>query len=147
MAGKKRALSADIKINGITVRVIAAHLSHRSEDLRVESARILIAKAKASPHSFVIGGDLNSTPPGFPQSYNDAAGNNTVALLDGAKLFHRLPSAPPTDQQLTFHSAQPRSVIDWILLPRDWQVIDYSAIDSKLSDHRPVVTNVILPPR
>lgn len=145
LAGKKRALSADIEIDGSRVRVLAAHLSHRSEDLRVQSARLLIDLAIASPHAVVVAGDLNSTPPGFPHSYNDSAGDNTLAVLDAAKLFQRLPAEAPALEQLTFHAERPRSVIDWILLPRDWKFTNYQAIDSLLSDHRPVIAEAERP--
>lgn len=144
LAGKKRAVSAGIDVDGAIVRVIGAHLSHRSEDLRVESATQLLELAKSSPHRTVMAGDMNSTPPGFPRSQRDSKGENALEVLGAGAFFQRHPIQAPGAGEMTFHSTEPRSVIDWILVPTSWHVSKYSVIEATLSDHRPVVAEVMI---
>jgi len=144
VAGRKRAFYCDVAVGDQWLRVVAAHLSHRSEPIRDESAKMLVALAAESPHPVVIGGDLNSTPPGFPRSGSTADGNNAIATLDASELFQRRPTEPPQPQELTFSVDDPRSVIDWILIPAQWRFESYRAIDCDLSDHRPVVADVLI---
>ena len=134
---------------------MAVHLSHRSEDLRVESAQMLIDIARASTIPVVIAGDFNSTPPDFPQSSQTDTGSNAMAEFDASGQFQRLPEANPAEAEFTFHAAKPRSVIDWILIPQNtdaikpaWDFREYRAVDSQSSDHRPVAvsyTHLTLP--
>ena len=145
-AGKKRAVQADVALGGLTVRVVGAHLSHRDEELRVRSAQQLTDLAQASSHSLIVAGDLNSTPPGFPQSVSDPSGANAVAVLDAGRAFLRHPLSTPDPAAMTFHSDRPRSVIDWILIPSHWHFAAYRSIDTKLSDHRPVVASIEIRP-
>ncbi len=143
LAGKKRGLICDIKFGDDVVRVIGAHLSHRSESLRVDSAKLLTEIAADSTAPTIVAGDLNSTPSGFPQSNTDPTGANAMETFDNSGYFQRTPSSPPdTDDDLTFHSARPCSVIDWILIPRHWQYLRYAVEPSELSDHRPVYAEV-----
>jgi endonuclease/exonuclease/phosphatase (EEP) superfamily protein YafD len=43
---------------------------------------------------------------------------------------------------MTFHSAEPKVVIDWILIPPDWRFLKYQVQPSLLSDHRGVVAEI-----
>jgi hypothetical protein len=64
-------------------------------------------------------------------------------MFDRSRLFQRSPQNQPISEgDLTFHSAGPRSVIDWILIPSDWQFVHYAVDRSRLSDHRPVYADV-----
>jgi len=143
LAGKKRGVVCTIDVNGRNVRVVGAHLSHRSEAIRARSAKEIIRIAGSDDVPTMVAGDLNSSPSGFPHSRKDADEGNALDVLDASSLFQRRPEhGPVADADLTFHSAQPRSIIDWILVPRDCQVIDYRVIPSTLSDHRPVVAHL-----
>lgn len=132
-----------MKLADRTVQVIAAHLYHADENVRTDSTDALIAAAESSSFTTLVAGDLNSTPPGFPWSQTDHDGRNAVALLDESHLFQRRPMDPPTaTTDLTFHATDPRSVIDWILIPTSWKFVRYEVIPSELSDHRPVIAEV-----
>jgi endonuclease/exonuclease/phosphatase family metal-dependent hydrolase len=142
-AGKKRGLVCDITLGDQVLRVAGVHFSHRSESLRVRSAAALVDIATGSSLPTIVAGDLNSTPPGFPQSASDSSGNNAIAILDGSGRLQRKPIAtPPTNQDLTYHSVEPRCVIDWILIPPKWRFVQYGVELSHLSDHRPVYADV-----
>lgn len=139
LAGKKRGVVCDIAVGDETLRVIGAHLSHRSEALRVDSARELETTLSSGEMPTVLAGDLNSTPPGFPGSISDGRGHNAIQVLDSIAALQRWPGAPPlADDELTFHATNPKSMIDWVFIPRSWQFLDYRVIQSTLSDHRPV---------
>lgn len=145
LAGKKRSLFCEIEVGVHTIGVVAVHLSHRSEDLRAVSAQRLLDFTSGYGHPVILAGDFNSTPSGFPDSRTGAGGQNAMDLIDDAGLFQRLPIDPPTDpEEYTFRADDPRRVIDWILVPGSLTISDYSVEASDLSDHRPVVADVVL---
>jgi endonuclease/exonuclease/phosphatase family metal-dependent hydrolase len=147
LAGKKRSVYCNISVNGERIRVVGAHLSHRSEALRVRSVDVITQIVSSDTVPTVVAGDLNSTPSGFPNSQADAVEGNALDVLDASSLFQRRPEQPPKDSMtLTYHSTQPKSVIDWVLVPRYWQFIDYRVESSELSDHRPVVADLLMTP-
>ncbi|MCZ6834203.1 MAG: endonuclease/exonuclease/phosphatase family protein [Planctomycetota bacterium] len=147
LIGKKRNVVGDIQFGDETIRLVGAHLSHRSEALRVEAARKLIEIAETSPWPTLVVGDLNSTPPGYPESNQTPNGNNAIMTFDESGLFQRSPSEGPLlEMDLTFHSMDPRRVIDWILIPRAWEFQRYRVDPSQHSDHRLVYADVMPDP-
>ena len=143
LAGKKRSILCDVRAGDRTVRVIGAHLSDRSESVRVRSAAALVNCATTSPWPTIVAGDMNSTPPGFPESATDPRGDNAIEIFDNSERFQRSPMHPPVAVgDLTFHSAEPGSIIDWVLIPPDWRFLQYGVESSQLSDHRPVYADV-----
>ena len=142
LAGKKRAVACDIKVGDRSVCLVGAHLSHRSEAVRVRSVAALVDVAAKSNLPTIVAGDLNSSPPTFPESVQDANGNNAIAALDKAGWFQRTPTSLITANDMTYHSRQPSRVIDWIVIPPKWQFLHYQVKSSKLSDHRPVVADI-----
>jgi endonuclease/exonuclease/phosphatase family metal-dependent hydrolase len=143
-AGKKRGALCTIEIpGGRRIRVAGVHLSHRSEALRVDGIELLRQIRDASDVPMIVAGDLNSTPPGFLRSRTDEAGRNAIATMLKGDLWHTRPTAPPAEEGLTYSSTEPKNVIDWIVIPRQWRFAEYRAIASELSDHRPVVGEVL----
>ena len=142
LAGKKRGLAVTVETPDGPVRLVGVHLSHRSEAVRVASARHLIALARGCPLPVIIAGDMNSTPSTFPRAQLDDADRNAMDVLRATGRWRRRPLATPRANELTFHSARPTRVIDWILVPRPWTVEAYEVLDTDLSDHLPVVANV-----
>jgi len=143
LAGKKRGLLCKVRLReALTVRILATHLEHRGEQTRIRSARRIEALRTADPLPLVVAGDLNSTPVGFPAARSDPRGQTALSILLADGGFRTLPSAKPRAEDLTFSTTIPRSVIDWILVPPDWRILSRTAIDTKLSDHRPVVMEV-----
>lgn len=140
VAGKKRAVLCEIDVPGGPLRMIGAHLAHRSEPVRVSAAKVLAAVAKQSELPLVVAGDLNSTPPGFPRA--NTSGENAIEVLDAAGCFQRSPLAAPQAADMTYPSVHGESVIDWILIPKTWQFRDYRVIESDHSDHRPIFAEI-----
>lgn len=154
LAGKKRAVLATLDVPGdenspagkSRINVVAAHLSHRSEDVRELSAQMLCEIAKDSSVPTFIVGDLNSTPPNFPSSNSSDDGRNAMATFDASDLFYREPMTPPKEARMTFPANNANQVIDWILVPRRYRIVNYAVVKSELSDHRPVSAEVELAP-
>ena len=144
LAGKKRGLLCNIRVDDRQIQVVGTHLSHRDESLRVKSASVISTLAATSRLATFVAGDLNSTPNGFPGWSTDSHGANAIDVLDQSAIFLRHPESPPTDKSdYTFHSANPASVIDWILVPRGWRLTDRRVHASQLSDHRLVYIDVV----
>ena len=142
LGGKKRGIAVTVETPGGPVRLFAVHLSHRSESLRVDSAQLLVALTRQTSLPVIIAGDTNSTPTGFPDSTRDERSRNAMDLLAEAELFQWRPTGIPEQNELTFPSPDPSLVIDWVLVPLDWEIESYRAIAWELSDHRPVVTQL-----
>lgn len=144
LAGKKRGLLATIKFGEQTIQLASVHLSHRSEAVRVESAKLIADLAKKSQFPLFVAGDLNSTPAGFPGSASSAEGENAINVLDHSGLFNRSPVSQPQPADFTFPADAPRSIIDWVLIPANHQFVSYTVHQTTLSDHLPIVTTVEL---
>jgi endonuclease/exonuclease/phosphatase family metal-dependent hydrolase len=144
-AGKKRILNCTIELNGDKVRVLAVHLCHRSEAIRARSAEVITEIASSDTGATIVAGDFNSSPSGFPNSESDTAWGNAMDILDASALFQRQPEQPfGSPAELTYHSTQPAATIDWILVPKHCQIVEYRVEPSALSDHRPVVADLSL---
>jgi len=143
LVGKKRAVKCAVEFSGERHTIVGARLSHRSEGLRVRSAQMVVDAVDEQDGSFVIAGDMNSTPAGFPEHHADGQGRNAIEVFDQSGLFSRQPeTAPPEEQTLTFPSTEPRIVIDWIFITQESSFKDYRVLQSQLSDHLPVVADV-----
>ncbi len=155
LVGCKRGVVCEVSLDSTSVRVAAVHLEHRSESVRLESAKLLCELAKQTGPPLIIAGDFNSAPTGFPQSTKTKDGQNTIDWIIATKLFQHRPNSIPTPEQYTFSSYSPTSVIDWIMIPstpsanddqaRRLTFVDYKSIHSELSDHRPVIANIKIP--
>ncbi len=140
LGGKKCGVTCNLDTGAGDATVVAVHLSHRREAIRVASADAIVELARQNALPVIVAGDFNSTPPGFPHS-EVADGRNAMQVFAASDLFRQQPEKAPAEAAgLTFHSQQPTMLIDWILTPRDWGVSDYRVVDTELSDHRLVVT-------
>jgi len=148
LAGKKKGVVCTVDLpSGSAVRVLAVHLEHRSESVRVAGAEVIERLRRDAGPPLIAAGDFNSTRLGFPHCPTDARGRSALSLLADGGGFDTLPDRKPRPAELTFPSINPRSTIDWILVPRAWRLECCEALPVALSDHRPVVATVeIIPP-
>ncbi|MGD9364275.1 MAG: endonuclease/exonuclease/phosphatase family protein [Desulfobacteraceae bacterium] len=146
-AGKKRGAICMVNVNGVKFRILGVHLCHRSEAIRASSAEVIKEIVSSDTLPTIVAGDFNSSPTGFPNSQTDKAAGNAMDKLVASSLFQRQPKQPSgSPGELAYHSARPISVIDWILFPKNYQVLYYRVESSTLSDHRPVVAELSLRP-
>ena len=147
LAGRKRGVIAKIELSPAQfVRVAAVHLSHRSEDVRVQSVDQLLDFGTQEPGTpLILAGDFNSTPTGFPRSRKTEAGGNAMDRLF-ANGWESRPTQLPDETQLTFSTMDPGSVIDWIAIQSGQLSFEqYRVHKTILSDHRPVVATLAWP--
>ena len=71
LAGKKRAFGVDVSLGNHDVHLVAAHLSHRSEDIRERSAQAIVDHVRQKGLPTVVAGDMNSSPKSFPEQQFD----------------------------------------------------------------------------
>ena len=83
------------------------------------------------PYSYIVAGDFNDTPNSF--AVNE--------LSDGMKnAFIEKGSGLGT----TFYSKFPKLHIDYILTSPQFDILNYQEIDKKLSDHKPIISDLEL---
>jgi len=141
--GKKNGLLCTVRLGeNHHIQVLAVHLDHRLERVRFRGVRAIDALCRSSPLDLVAAGDFNSTPTNFPRAAPHPSGMTAFSWLLSRGYFQTLPTDTPTSQDLTFSSIRPRKVIDWILVPRHWRILDRQVIDRGLSDHRLVIMEV-----
>jgi endonuclease/exonuclease/phosphatase family metal-dependent hydrolase len=142
LMGKKNGLLCTIGLpGGRDVRILAVHLEHRLESKRLAAARLMEEVRGTSATPLVLAGDFNSTRPEYPQA-QCAGGQTAISWLLDSGAYRTLPSGPPQPEDYTFSSLSPDRVIDWILVPAAWTIMEKKVLASTLSDHRPVVMEV-----
>ena len=141
LAGKKRAVACTVRNGDRQTRVIGAHLSPRSESLRVESCKKIIAAAQSSNLPCIVAGDFNSAPAQYPAHEVDDLQQNAIDVMDEAEWFTRIPRKR-TKQHYTFPANDPNRIIDWIFILKNAEIVGYSVDPSELSDHRAVVATI-----
>ncbi len=140
LGGKKNGLLCTIDVSPQRqVRVMAVHLSHRSEAVRIQSAQKIQREERRSDTPFIAAGDFNSTPVDFPHAKTDQNGQTALSLLLEENRFATLPTQAPAANEYTFPSTNPARVIDWILVSEPGRLISKEIYPVEFSDHRPVV--------
>lgn len=146
LAGCKQGVVCTLQLSELQqVRIVAVHLEHRSEDVRADSASVIVEVAEASSIPLIAAGDFNSAPSGSPGSERGAGGKNAMEVLQDSGRFESPAQLQAADSALTYSSTEPTSVIDWVLIPAGWRFADYRVLQSELSDHRPVTADVLIP--
>ena len=92
--------------------------------------------AEISNDNMVIMGDFNLTPLHHPMKYDPEAWN---ALMD-TKNFNEFKLEWLSKDMLTFRSYDPRKILDYIFVGKQFEVLDYKVIKVQWSDHRPVMS-------
>ncbi|MEI8190834.1 MAG: endonuclease/exonuclease/phosphatase family protein, partial [candidate division NC10 bacterium] len=145
LGGKSNAVLCDITVSeNLSVRLLATHLESRSEAVRVESARIVEGERLASPLPFLVVGDLNSTPKGFPYS-QEANGQNAMDILLGGGGYTTSPLRDPTPSDFTIVVGNPIKIVDWGLVPPSWTIVSRRVLPLSASDHSAVVVQLSVP--
>lgn len=138
-AGKKGGVVCDVETPAGEVRLVAVHLSHRSEVLRMASAALLTELCAESARPIIAAGDFNTALPGGAR----------VRAVEGETALSRLVAAcfrtpTPVDEArwLSFPSTAPDRVLDWILVTSPLRFERYVVGGAGASDHLPVVAEL-----
>lgn len=146
LAGCKRGAVCRIKAGTAEFQLIGVHFEHRDQQTRVRSAEMIASLAHQSAVPLIAAGDFNSTLPAFPHAATTANGRSAMRVLRDSGDFIMHPQTLPEPSELTFSSLDPSRVIDWVLIPKTCEFVDYQVLDSQLSDHRPLLVTVRLRP-
>jgi len=120
-----------IDLRGVFVRVFSTHLDYRADpSVRTTQVQEILRYIEASKIPVILTGDLNAPP--------DAA--------ELQPLFKVLTDSWRAGQGagLTYPAEKPVKRIDYVLLGGPWNVRRVAVVESTVSDHRPVVVDVLL---
>ncbi|MBK0380669.1 endonuclease/exonuclease/phosphatase family protein [Mucilaginibacter segetis] len=155
-----KAIFADIKYNKKTIRVYCIHLAavkiQKREkgnilkgDFDINNSSFIQNKLTAAfiyrsyqvsrikrhiekcPYPYIITGDFNDTPNSF--AVNELSDGMKNAFIEKGSGF-----------VTTYYSKFPKLQIDYILVSPQFNVLTYQAIDKKISDHKPVISDIEL---
>lgn len=140
LAGQKNGVVCTIDLpEGQQIRVLPVHLSHRSESVRIASAKVIAEERNRSGPPLIAIGDFNSTPVDYPRAETDRQGRTALSWLLYEGGFSASVPTTPAARQLTFPSTSPNRAIDWILVDERLQVVSQTVPAIELSDHRPII--------
>lgn len=144
LAGSHDSLFSLVETPFGQIGVVAVHLEHRSEDVRVQSVRKIIEWSQSMTLPLIAAGDFNSTPIGFSRTETTDEGHNAMTLLVKEGDFTSAPQITSDTRDFTFTYEQPRIMIDWVLARGGIEVINSKIIHSDLSDHFMVIAKVAM---
>jgi endonuclease/exonuclease/phosphatase family metal-dependent hydrolase len=122
---------AVLVVQGQRVRVFSTHLDYRADPaVRATQVEEVIRYLDAADMPIILTGDLNA-PPDAPEIQ---------------PLLKRLHDAwgAGKGEGLTYPSDKPVKRIDYVLFSGPWTLRRAAVVDTKVSDHRPVVVDAIL---
>jgi endonuclease/exonuclease/phosphatase family metal-dependent hydrolase len=143
LAGNHDGVVAEVLTPMGRISVLAVHLEYRSEEVRLQCARIVKTLAAESSYPWIAMGDFNSLPsfarkhPGYLQP-----AENAVDFLLSSGALSISAAAVDWQQYVTFPSAQPDRAIDWILTSPDLEQGVPTVLPSDLSDHLMVAVSI-----
>ena len=124
-------LDATVEVRGTPIRVLNTHLDYRSDPaVRHQQAQEVLAAIGASTAPTLMFGDLNAAP----------TAPELQPLL--ARLRDSWPAS--SDPGWTYPAVQPTERIDYALVSPQFRVVAARVPDTKASDHRPVVVDLVL---
>ena len=111
-----------------TICFACTHLDYSSEDTRIMQIKKITDVLEESSYPIILGGDFNALP-------------TSKTIQTGMKNWKLL-----TDDDLTFPAHQPSIKIDYLFgyPTNEWRLIKSQTIQSQLSDHLPIITQVEL---
>jgi Metal-dependent hydrolase len=146
LLGKKEGMLCTMTLpDGWKIRMMAVHLDHRLEFNRLKAAHRIEEARRTSPAPLIVAGDFNSTQPDHSTAASTGNGHTALSWLLATGAYQTLPSGPPQEDDMTFPAAHPNTAIDWILVPREWEIVSKHVVGTTLSDHRPVIMEVEAP--
>lgn len=110
-----------------TIAFAATHLDVKDETTRELQAEYITGYFKNFPYPVIIGGDFNAKP--------------DSKVIKQIMAYHWFDA---TDSALTFPAWEPKEKIDYIYArpKKGWRLVRTQAIQSQLSDHLPVITEL-----
>jgi len=141
-AGNHDGLIAKITTPIGEISVLAVHLEYRSEDVRVECARIIKTLASENDTPIVVMGDFNSAPSFARGHQTSTSGENAMDILLNSGLMTHHKALVNWEEYVTFPSANPDRAIDWIICSPGSEQNKHSLVRSELSDHLMVTAGI-----
>lgn len=126
-ANNRRALFGLARIGNAQVLLGSLHNDSRGGDNNVAQMRAVLDHSTGRPT--ILAGDFNARP-----------GSKSLDLLRDSGRFTRIVA-----DQLTHPARKPDRTIDYILVPAEWELLEYRVLKSTVSDHRPVFARVRCP--
>ena len=124
-------LYATCEVGTDTIVFAVTHLDVNSSKTRTLQAETICRQLEKSPYPVVIGGDFNAPP-----------SESTIAKIMLPRWFNATDNAP------TCPTWEPKVKIDYLFCRPQarWQLITTQVVQSRLSDHLPVISTVQLLP-
>jgi len=141
-AGNHDAFFCELKLTTGRIGIFGIHFEYRSEEIRVRCAEVLAEMCSEIKYPVIALGDFNSTSAGLPKSGISENGENAMTFLFSKKGFISYLKEKNDKNIYTFPSEKPDRLIDWIIGKGIRDFSNSKNINSNLSDHLMIVTEI-----
>jgi len=139
VAGNHDSLIATIALNNKKkIKVWGVHLEFRDEMTRLKAAEIILEEQQKNNDAIILAGDFNSQPVAHEGRYS------AISKLMNSGYYQSYP-ASKSATTLTFPTEKPDRTLDWIFVPKQYQIFSGHVLKAKYSDHLPIAVQVKLP--
>ena len=139
VAGNHDSLLATVSLSDKKkIKVWGVHLEFRDEMTRLKAAKTILAEQKISNDEIILAGDFNSQPATREGQYSAI----TNLMNSGYYRYYPPRKSPST---LTFPTEKPNSTLDWIFVPKSYQILSAQVLKAGYSDHLSVSARLRLP--
>lgn len=139
--GQKQGLACTVELHtNQSVRIVAVHFDTRDADVRIDSAEAIRQLLLSPGPSLIVAGDFNDAPPESDQTASSLSVLQSAQGMRGIESLSDSPSSPGG----SFPSPQPTRLIDHLIAQSPWTLTHFEVIPSQLSDHRPIVADLVL---
>ncbi len=126
-SNNRRALFGVVHVGGSPVLLGSLHNDSLAGPKNI-SQMLQILKFTKGQRS-ILGGDFNAWPT-----------HRSLDLVRESKRF-----GPVVAQEATHPAKRPKRTIDYVVAPPEWEILEYTVLDSQVSDHRPVYARYRVP--
>lgn len=140
--GNHDAFFCNVKFPSGPVGIFGIHFDYRSEDIRVRCTEVLTDRCAEIKYPVIVLGDFNSTHPGLPKTKFSDQGENAIRNIFNKKGFISYLMDSGYKSVYTFPSSEPDRLIDWIFGKGIASFSKSEKINSDLSDHLMIATEI-----
>lgn len=137
--GNHDSLLAKISLNKKRqIKLWAIHLEFRDEDTRIKAVETMLKEQNESSDGIILVGDFNSEP-----ALNRGK-QTAISRLINTSYYKYFPLEKSSETP-TFPTEGPTETIDWIFIPKKYQIFSGKILKANFSDHLPVSVQLMIP--
>lgn len=138
-AGNHDSLLATISLNNKQkIKLWAVHLEFRDEKTRIKAVEAMLEEQRQLNDEIILAGDFNSEP-----ALKLDEQTAITQLIDSS--YYKYFPVEKSSDTFTFPTEHPKETIDWIFIPKKYQLLSGAILKADFSDHLPISIELRIP--